>query len=47
MHVTHPCVHRVVLVYSFFNGLVIALSLVIEMTAMHYYANLMVCNYSS
>lgn len=40
-------VHRVVLVYSCFNDLVIALSLVIEMTAMHYYTNLMVCNYSS
>lgn len=46
-HVTHTCVHHVVLVYSFFNDLVIALSLVIEMTAMHDYTNLMVCNYSS
>lgn len=39
--------HCVALAYSFFNDLVIALSQVIEMTAMHYYTNLMVCNYSS
>lgn len=41
------CVRHVVLVYSLFNDLVITLSPVIEMTAMHYYTNLMVCNYSS
>lgn len=46
-HVTHTRVHHVILVCSFFNDLLITLSLVIEMTAMHYYTSLMVCNYFS
>ena len=40
--VTLACTNRVVLVYSSFNDLVIALCIVIEMAAMHYYTRLMV-----